>query len=531
MFLAGCMLVAFAVRYSLLPENGVVNGDGMYYTLLGERLVDGDIWNGLSAYWSPVYSFLTGVATLVVERDSAGRWISLLAGVSLVAPSYLLMRDMFGAVAARAGMVLLVFHPFLVLASGWVMTESLYAFVFTTALCVGWRALSSFSSISFAITGILWGVSFLVKPEAIGYAVAMAVLLTGFLWVKSVSFARIGTGLLSFIIGFLVLTFPYVLFLYQKTGDWTISQKIAVNFPAVDFEGELLELSPSGNLTMKDRVWGDDYETGFAMSTPSATSGKASSSRDLISDLSILGSKAATLLRKQIRDYFPALIPIPLALVAVFGFVGGHWSRERLSKEFYLVVFLLSTLLGYAASAVELRYLFPIIPLLIGWVANGVTVLGSILRPAFQRAAGQRWALNAPSLSIFLAVLLLVPVIPLYGIVFKTAAIADVPFEEKAAGLWIATHTAAKSPVVMSAHITPAFYAQASHIYLPDEDVNTVVNYASRRDVDYFVISNRRWKETPYLDPPSIAEHPRLNLVHEVRIDEDHAAYIYALQK
>jgi 4-amino-4-deoxy-L-arabinose transferase-like glycosyltransferase len=529
-FLFGCLLVALAVRYALIAEESVVNGDGMYYTILGERLVEGDVWNGVSAYWSPVYSLLTGVATLVSDREFAGRWISLLAGSMLLIPTFLLIRDIFGEIAARVSVVFLVFHPFLVLASGWVMTESLYTLMFMTALFAGWRALTFCSARSFVITGILWGLSFLTKPEALGYVVAVVVFSAVFLWFKSTSPRQISTGLFSLVSGFLILALPYVFFLYQKTGEWTLSQKIAVNFPAVDFEGELLELAPSGMLTMKDRIWGDDYQTEYSIADSPRTTEPRSDSHNLISDFLILSSKASTLLWKQFRTYFPALIPIPLALVALAGFLRGPWSRDRVSKEAYLSLFLLSTLLGYAASAVELRYLFPIIPVLMGWVANGISVLTTPLQSALQRFVGTRWAFSAPGLSLVLAIILLGPFIPIYGSIFKTAEIADVPFEERAAGLWIMRNAQRTDRIVMSSHITPAFYARASHLYLPDEDLGTVIEYASRRGVDYLVISSRRLNETPDFDSRSITMHPQLELLHQVKMSENHTTYVYAFR-
>ncbi|MEZ5422177.1 MAG: hypothetical protein R2682_03660 [Pyrinomonadaceae bacterium] len=80
---------------------------------------------------------------------------------------------------------------------------------------------------------------------------------------------------------------------------------------------------------------------------------------------------------------------------------------------------------------------------------------------------------------------------------FKADDIANVPFEEKDAGLWIKAHADKPSPLVMSSHITPAFYAGAKHIYLPDEDLPTIVEYAKLRKTDYLVFSERRMRDAP----------------------------------
>jgi len=532
LFLVTCVLLAFLVRLFFLPNESVINGDGAYYTILGERFASGDFADGISAYWSPLYSVLTGLSSLLfTDREFAGRFVSLLAGALLIIPAYYLIREFFGKPAACVGSVILVLHPFLIRTSGWVMTESVYTLILTTVVLSGWFALSRKDWRLFLLTGSLMGAAFLTKPEAIGYVALMLGLAALVLYFgKNGGFRATAQCSLVFLIGFAVFFVPYCLHLHQKTGNWTLSQKIAVNLPAADYHGELLAIMSDGRMTMKDRLWGDDYETASAVESvkpaPIHSLADASDSRGWADAAYILGSNAWVQLKKQLREYFPAILPIPFAIFAIAGFFLGRWTLTRAAKEIYLLLFVTSTLLGYAASSVELRYLFPLIPLLMAWASSGIVKssewLASIIRPRFQILEKVRPGLLAALLVVILSVM----AAPYFSSILKEDTITNVPFEEKDAGLWIKRHAEGSQPTVMSSHITPAFYANAKHIYLPDEKLSTVLNYAKIRRTSYLVLSTRRKLDGAYLaDMPN--SHPGVNLVYHDRERPGYEVRVY----
>lgn len=528
-FMAACVAVAFVIRYFLIPHDSVINGDGVYYTLLGERLVSGDIDGGISAYWSPLYSALTGIFSLVFsDREFAGRCVSLLAGSLLVVPGYRLIDVFFGRLSAYIGTVLLVFHPFLIKSSGWVMTESLYTLVFTICVLFGWYAVTCGCTRVFLVTGLLLGAAFLIKPEAIGYLVLMlAFTFAPKFFNSKAGYLRPARNYLVLLGGFLLIFAPYFFFLHHKTGQWTLSQKIAVNLPAADFEGDFLSLTADGRMTMKDRIWGDDYETEYKPDAAPADPARRSFSVErLYTDARILGAKSVTLLKKQFRDYFPAILPLPFLILAVAGFFRRPWTKMRAAKEVYLFSFVACTLIGYAASTVELRYLFPIIPILIAWAANGVVEFGRWSASTVRAVSGTSRKISPASIAFCVLLVLLGSMTPLFFNVFKPDDMSTVPFEERNAGLWIKEHAERSNPLVMSSNITAAFYAGARHLYLPDEDLSTVVRYAKSRQADYLVFSERRTKDaSAFLEDRdgSLAElklayHDEQNPDYEIRV-------------
>ena len=531
-FLSACVLFAFLIRFSFVPQESVINGDGVYYTILGERFVSGDFAGGISAYWSPLYSVLTGFSSLLfTQREFAGRFVSLVAGSFLIFPAYFLVRDFFGRSSAYVASILLIFHPFLIKSSGWVMTESVYTIVLTTCVLLGWHSLSTRDSRAFLITGLLIGTAFLLKPEAIGYLILiLGFTLAAEFFGRSHSFHRIGLNSLILVLGCAVLCVPYCFYLHHKTGAWTLSQKITINLPAADFDGELLSLSRDGRMTMKDRIWGDDYETEFqpeitTVKPPSHTSDLNS----FASSVYVLGFQAVVLLGKQLRNYFPAILPVLFAIFAIAGFFYGRWTRTRLSKEIYLFSFVFCTLLGYAASAVELRYLFPLIPLLIAWAAHGIVAFGEWLAKCIAAVFPTRRETMPALVTICILILALGWSVPYFFRVLKPNNISNEPVEEKAAGLWIKEHSSRVSPTLISSNITAAFYANAKHLYLPDEELSKVVEYARFRQADYLVFSERRRSDAAAFLADKNSSLGDLNLVYHDQHNADYEVLVYQL--
>jgi len=528
LFLVACLICAFIVRILLIPQDSVINGDGAYYTILGERFVSGDLNGGISAYWSPLYSILTGVSSLIVaDRDFAGRFVSILAGSLLIIPTYVLLRELFGRVPAYLGTLLVLVHPLLIKASGWAMTESLYTLILTTLVLSGWFALSKGGLRRYLVTGVLLGIAFLTKPEAIGYVPLVLILMfASNLFFSDLTFRQFGASCLVLLLGFGLFFMPYFLYVHHKTGQWTVSQKIAVNFPAADYDGSFLGLSGDGRMTMKDRIWGDDYSNERSVAVQTSTPGKSIDLSHLRSDFVILASKSLSLLKKQVRDYVPTILPVPFLLIAIAGFFVRPWTRTRAAKELYLFSFVLSTLIGYSASTIELRYLFPLIPILIAWTANGVVEFSEWVVRSIRRTFRPDHMVSQSLVEALVLILLLASLVPLFASVVKPNDIADVPFEEKDAGLWIKAHSEHPVTVVMSAHITPAYYAEARHVYIPDEALPTIIEYARLRKVDYLVFSERRLRRdsTIFSDPDSIPHDLKLvyscdkGTKHEIRV-------------
>lgn len=528
LFLAGCTISAFLIRYFALPQNAVINGDGVYYASLGKKLILGNISDGISAYWSPIYSLLLGVTYLFThEFESAGRIVSLVAGSFLIVPTYILLTNFFGKAAAYIGSILVVVHPLLITSSGWVMTESLYALIFTTAIISGWIALENSRAYIFLLTGCLFGAAFLTKPESIGFvALFLMIVVVSGLTKPGWEVKRAITAGLIFLAGFAIFFLPYVVFIHSKTGGWTVSQKLVSN-STFDEPGQgMLKLTKDGSTTLQERLWWDDYREGTRMSegeprlaTPSTPQpGAGFSAVDLV-------SKTVRNLGKVLREYTRLLSPIPFVIIGAIGFITAPWTRERATKDLYLLSFVACTAIGYAATVIEVRYFYCLIPILVGWTGLGCVNIGRFTARHLENWTNTRWI--APVvIQVSLLLLLIASLIPLFSIESQKRAIDKVPYEEKSAGLWL-RHNSDPHSIVMAPNATVAFYADAAHVFLPDEDVRTIRDYAVRRKVTHIVLSERRLKNRQAIYGLGDGSIGGLELIYEDDAIDGYSVKIY----
>jgi hypothetical protein len=533
-FIAGCMILAFLIRFFLIPTGSVINGDGIYYASLGKKIMAGDLYGGISAYWAPLYSLLIGISALFFQDlEFAGRFVSVVCGTLLVIPAYYLIDDFYGRVPARLGTILVVIHPFLIKSSIWVMTESLYTLIFTTIVIIGWRALHAGKARTFFFTGLLFGAAYITKPESIGFVGLFIVLTFGTKFFRrSFPLRRLVTGNILLLFGFTIFFLPYVIFLHQKTGHWTVSQKLLSNVSALNSDKGLLELTDDGQTTMRDRLFNDLYETENRISESSSSAAPLPAAEMQGAKLDFKGLLTKTLnnLKKQVGQHIPAILPLPIILVAVIGFFFGlRTRRRRAAKDIYLFSFVASVLVGYALTVIELRYLFSIIPILLGWAAYEFVRLGERATEVASNFLKTNRKINPPWVQVFILLLMAASLTPLFLSQFKPEELKNVPFEEKQAGLWIKNQT--KSPtLIMASSATSAFYAEASHIFVPDEEFTEVLAYAKRKRVNYLIFSQRRLKNTPRAFPIEEQDYPEeLNLVYKDDQNPDYKILVFRL--
>lgn len=218
---------AFALRLWVLRSIPLIDTDGVVYVTLARQFrASGSPFDSL---FHPFYPLCIAVLQpLVGDWELAGRLVSALFGALLVLPAYALTRALLGAETATLTAALIVVHPGLVLASTSVMSEAAYTFVLVTGVWAGWCALTAGPRALLPAAGLLFGLAYLARPEGAVYLVGLVA--ASALTVAGGSRLRQVAGWLGAAVGaFVVVAAPYLFYLRDVHGSWTLSGKVGHN--------------------------------------------------------------------------------------------------------------------------------------------------------------------------------------------------------------------------------------------------------------------------------------------------------------
>ncbi|HEX7335249.1 MAG TPA: glycosyltransferase family 39 protein [Pyrinomonadaceae bacterium] len=514
----GVLSLAFVLRLSVLRHQTPLIPDGVYYATLGKQLVSGNLQEGLSTFWPPLYPLLVGLSSLVFrDIESGGKFVSVLAGSLLVIPIYSLIRVLYGKEAAFIGAFLVAIHPPLIRYSTALSTESTYTTLFVTALCAGLRALSGGTYVAFLSVGLTLGACYLLKPEAIGYVGLMAVLtLCTSLSGNHLPLSEVLFRVMALIAAASLLALPYILFLHRTTGGWTISDKFRAHVhPSESWERRWFGLPEGQTTTLADRLYAGASRKDDSLENRGLPVADVSSLR-------MMTARSIEALRAEAGLLIYAMSPPHFTLLMGLGMFKTEWL-----KEFLLLSFLAFTLIGYALCPDEIngRLLVPLLPITVCWVAGGFKTVEDWLIEFFKQTKSLRVVpfINPATLRLLMITALVCSMLPwlVYSLIMTIPAAPMIEYKE--AGRWVAEQSE-KSPLIMATTPFIAFYSGGRPVYLPAEKYETVVEHARRLNVDYVaideaVISNGVWGNNEFSDLRSLlderSQHPGLRLVYK----------------
>jgi 4-amino-4-deoxy-L-arabinose transferase-like glycosyltransferase len=493
--LVSLVLMAFAIRLWMAKFNTIIEGDGLWYATLGKNLISGNIRDGLSTYWPPLYPLLVGVSSLIFhDLEFAGRFVSVLSGSLLVIPVYYLSRKLYGRQVAVISGLLVATSAMLITYSTSMMSESTYLLVLTTAIAVGLFALLQSGRGLFFLTGLAFGACFLVRPEAAAYILLMILLaLGGRIYNERVSRHRIILNCILVFVGFLLLSAPYVLYIHDQTGKWTISGKVAGNLA-----GDTLRwrrITPDGQSTRADIQWAGSHLGSLAVVQSEAIPANTQSvSVGIIHRFIKSVIPTATALSAVVKKSVEVVLPL-FSLLACLGLFTFAWSKTQAALQIYIMLFVFATIVGYSFTVLQNRYLLPLAPLFICWSANGIIVFENWLAGTLDNLHKPTALLVRKTMlgRILILALLLISMAPLLTQFAKRG-----DNNPKSVAAWIKEHSS-QPPVILASSPWAAFWADGKHYYLPDEEYPVVIDYARRKGAKYLLIEEAQISKTPQL--------------------------------
>lgn len=495
-------LLAFLLRLFLVWRlEQVISPDGVQYLAMGRSLIAGNLHDGLSTDWPPLYPLLVGIASLFF-RDSefAGRFVSVVSGSLLVIPSYMLTRNWYDRRTAFISASLIALHPLLIYYSTTLLTESTYILLFTSGVLVGWSALRGYKGGFYLMAGATFGACYLLKPEAAGFLLLLLLMIAcRRLFSRERSWKMSARNALLLVAGFMLLAAPYLFYLRQQTGGWILSGKV------------------TAHLWQGSRLAAGDLKPVRLPLLPDAAT-------------------AVTQLTKALRfeyEIFNLIFPPAFVLLVGLGLFRKRWMGGRIQRELYLCAFVVTTLAGYAITLPNIRFLVPLLPILICWLSKGIVEFAEWTKEMLLGFKGvQRFKPYMRSAVVTVVVLgLLAWLLPLFIYLLRGDKWGDY-YGQKRAAQWIKEHDTRTTPVIMSTVPITAFYAEGRHVALVDEDYAALIERSRRERVNYLIVNERDFRYMSLgalLDGQS--QHPGLRLAFDFAESTGHRVLVYAVNE
>lgn len=454
------VLIALTIRLYLSLTSYCIAGDGVAYLGMARDFAAGAPSRALASVFSPLYPLIVALAhELIPDWELAGSLVSTILGSAAVATVYLLTRDAFEREALAIGAAALVaIHPQLAAYSASVRTEAGFVFFLTTAAWMLIAGLRRRSVAKIAGAGVIGGLAYLYRTEAIGLLVfAVGFLPPAALWWRRWSLTWAIGAALAFSVGFLVVAAPYLIYLRETTGHWSIGRE----FTAAMMYG-------MGQVAPDTLRW---QRLGYTSTSPFAP---------IIANPRLYLVKVASDLCASLYGFGQALgWPLTILLVV------GLWRRGRAVldnfAEAMLALLTAFYVVGFAFSYTGPRFMVHLIPFTFGWVMIGLETISE----AFNRSIASRRFAHLSLCIPAIAIALMILPQTLWPIGYDMRGV-------RYAGEEIARRSAGRPAAVIARDGRFAYYASAAFILLPVDEVPDFCAWLrSRNTAGYLAIGNR----------------------------------------
>jgi len=479
----------------LIWRAGVIEPEGVYYARLGENLASGAGWigihaHGLQLFYPPLYPMLISTLYKINHNaEAAGQLVSLVFGSLFIFPIFFIGREMYSERVAYIAASLTALQPILVGFSATVYCESLYFFLLYTGICFGIRAARELSFRNGMVSGLLIGLAYLTRSEAmlIGCLAAGCIVLIGRRQILGSLKVAASIGL-----AITIVAAPYVVFLYSNTGQLRLEAKSSDNYayglmrlqgftPEQAFRSLDDNLNPIG-VTMKTDLE-NMREAHFSIGNT----------------MRFIRVAARTNARELLVGLFRRFSAggIPMAVLIAFGLLASPWNRRRLAVDGLVLLFVLCQFLPLLSLLIfNSRYVVGFIPALVFWVANGIE---RVAQWSYQKFPILFPALSAHRASLLAtAALVIALLLPAWA---TTGSFVDLQRGDaalKSAGILVKNLFAGRKLVIMDSDGIVTYYAGATLRPFPFTAESTTFRYMVANGVNLVVIRQTLSTEIPY---------------------------------
>ncbi|MFA6097227.1 MAG: glycosyltransferase family 39 protein [Candidatus Paceibacterota bacterium] len=489
------LAIALFARLVLFFHDVTIDNDGIAYGLAGKNLVESgkyEVYGDPLLIYPPVYPIAIGI----VDHFSgnllfSGRFVSLLFGMLLVYAFYAFGKKLYGKEAGLFASFFAATNYSLVAYSSVTRSEMIYLFILALILYVYILLIEKCEDAKAAVLGSLMAALYLTRPE--GLLMWILPILLFYKLLKKTNIYAALRSLAIIFLSFMIISAPYIYFLYENTGRVELTEKTNSNvIPAVIFGGSAIE-DLSGEKWLKYEKSRDYYDedTNTIIDYKEYSNGDAVSyvlkKPDIILNNYVRGIKSEISI--LFIEHGISLILLPLLLSFLFLF---KKTKERESVAVLLLVAILYLMI-IPVFHIESRYMLQVLVFLIlisslGYsfrTERGIKVLG------IEFNGGDFFRIFR-TITLFLVMIQFA-----FSIVniYKQDDGKFYPWEYRLAGEFIGKYDTKENGVLIMSRNSYiiSYYANAgnSGIRMPYADVPSIIRFARENKANYIVIDER----------------------------------------
>ncbi|MBT0665306.1 glycosyltransferase family 39 protein [Geobacter pelophilus] len=472
LLMAAMVAVGLAVRLLSLHNYDVISVDGTAYVGVARSLRNFD-FSGLASYgFYPVLVWLGGM--IIPDLETAGRIVSVIFGVLLCVPVYLLGMELFSRRTAVAACTVMIVWPSLRHWSCEVMTQSTYVtLAFAGIYCV-WRMMRNASIRDAILAGFFLSLAYVTRTEAILLVVLLPLLLL--IACRRELKARVSV-LAAYATVIAVIVSANILLVHHSTGTWQLAGKTSVALiDAIAYIRQIPDLN---------------YIPGVQPTS-------------YLEILLEFPSFIVTNTGKNIVQLLKTLIPFPFWGLLVIGLAVGGFSPQRNLIRLFLLAACAPLAVIIVYYYVGPEYTQPYIPVVLLFCAEGLrvteTFVVSRLRCSWPPVVKQ-WLPYNPVMLAAALVFAVITVSP--TILERSSATEYLPEsdggrrDQKNLGLVLKKNL--PSGKIMTRWSRIAFYSEREWANIPNTDYDGILTAARRAGARFLIVDGGLYDIRPGL--------------------------------
>ncbi len=498
------LFVSFLIRYfssTWIPTYP----DSFTYLKLSQYIQEGryylDVWARGEMIVKPLYSILTNIfATYSNNIEYGASWVSLISGILLIIPVFILAKLIAGRAVAWISAIIVAVNPELINYSTYILTESLATFIFLVILTACyWMMKEKMYGLSWILIGFITGLSLMSRDVAIITIPVIMLWLFYFIFNPEQSGRKMVFVLVLFLAG--IVLFKGTSVLYYSSKDFKprpTVEMIEKKILAPDLRDHQERERYLSSLTED----GKDY-----FYNQYRISGK-SVAQLIWENKGVITKKLFVNVYGHVNVIWKSL-PSILLIFFLIGIVINAWYGKDLFHKFFLISWFIIYILfyvsagsytvGYDAMSVK-RYLLPVFLRMFIWSGMGIIFISQKIPELLQNRI-QNQTLLKYSLSVFLTLLIIANYVPgiresiNIGVKLRKRVNHDKISGEVIKRKYPNTLIMTRLPMV-------PYYAGAKWLMVPDEPIARIVNFAKYKGVDLI-----------FVDAGTVMTRPQLSIL------------------